>query len=1028
MSGLLNTSKLLSMNNFRRANIITGWIVFLISAIVYLITREPTASFWDCGEFIAAAYKLEVGHPPGAPFFMLMSRFFSLFASGPEQVAKWINNMSALASAMTIAFLFWTITHLARKIVSKDGELSGAGLASVIGAGLVGALAYTFSDTFWFSAVEAEVYATSSLFTAMVFWAILKWENVADSPGANRWIILIAYLMGLSIGVHLLNLLAIPAIVMVYYFRKYKPTRKGVLISLGISGLLLLVLLYLIIPGIVQVAGVFELIAVNGIGLPYNAGTVIFVFVTAGVLAYLIFYSHQKKKALLNTILVSFTVIVIGYFSYGVILIRSAANTPMEQNDPETVFALLDYLNREQYGSSPLIRGHYYNAPIVKAETGSPIRAKIDGKYETTSYRQKLVYDDRFITLFPRMWSSQQRHIGAYEQWGNIEGKAITVNNPNGEPQVLRKPTFSENLRFFFSYQVGHMYLRYFMWNFSGRQNDLQGNGEKYKGNWISGLNFIDEARLGPQENLPSFMENNRARNRYFMLPLLLGIVGLIFQYQRNNKDFWVVFLLFFMTGLAIVVYLNQYPFQPRERDYAYSGSFYSFAIWIGLGVLGLSEILRKRLPGILAPGLVTLACLVLVPGIMARENWDDHDRSSLYTTRDFAWNYLNSCAPNAILFTNGDNDTFPLWYLQEVEGVRTDIKVVNLSYLGADWYIQQVSRKSYDAEGVPFQMTLDQYRTGTRDYIYMIERIDDYVDLGEAMAFLRSDDPRTKSFGNNREKIDYIPARKFRIPIDSAHIVETGTVRPELASLIEEEVQWQISSSSIQKNKMMVLDMLDNNNWVRPVYYAVTVSRDLYLDLQNYFQLQGLAYRVVPINHAPVQGQLGSVDTDILYDNMVNKFRWGGVNDSTVYLNENIRRMLINFRNNFGRLANACIAEGDTIRARASLDKCMEVIPAEAAPFDYFMVPIIEAYYKIGETELANKYLAALSRNLDEELRFFLSLDKKSSDEMDYDMQIRMHGIQELVRLSSQYEQQELFEKQQGLFQELVLLYQSNT
>jgi len=1016
------------MNNFRRANIITGWIVFLISATVYLITKEPTASFWDCGEFIAAAYKMEVGHPPGAPFFMLMSRFFSLFASGPDQVAKWINTLSALASAMTIAFLFWTITHLGRKIVAKGGELSGSGLASVIGAGLVGALGYTFSDTFWFSAVEAEVYATSSLFTAMVFWAILKWENVAGTPGANRWIILIAYLMGLSIGVHLLNLLAIPAIVMVYYFRKYKVTRNGILASLGISGLLLLVLLYLIIPGIVKVAGVFELIAVNGIGLPYNTGTVIFVVVTTGVLAYLILWTHKKQKALLNTILVSFTVIVIGYFSYGVILIRSAANTPMEQNDPETVFALLDYLNREQYGSSPLIRGQFYNAPIVQGKQGNPIRSKIDGKYKTTSYRQKLVYDDRFTTIFPRMWSAQPNHVGAYEEWGKIKGTPITVNNPNGEPQVLRKPGFGENLRFFFRYQVGHMYLRYFMWNFSGRQNDLQGHGEKYKGNWISGIKFIDEARLGTQDNLPVFMKDNPARNRYFMLPLLLGIAGILFQYQRNKKDFWVVVLLFFMTGLAIVVYLNQYPFQPRERDYAYSGSFYSFAIWIGLGVLGLSETLRKQIPGILAPVLVTLGCLILVPGLMARENWDDHDRSGLYTTRDFAWNYLNSCAPNAILFTNGDNDTFPLWYLQEVEGVRTDIKVVNLSYLGADWYIQQVSRKSYESDGVPFSMSLDQYRTGTKDYVYLIDRIEEHVDLGEAMDFLRSDDPRTKSLGSSQERIDYIPARKFLIPIDSSRIIETGTVRPELANKIVPEIRWQLSSSSIRKNEMMVLDMLDNNNWGRPVYYAVTVARDLYLNLQEYFQLQGLAYRVVPIKYAPVQGQLGSIDTDILFDNMVNKFRWGGVNDSTVYLNENIRRMLINFRNNFGRLASACIEEGDSIRAKVALDRAMEVITPEAAPLDYFMIPIIEAYYKIGETKLANDYLISLSGILDEELRYFLSLGAEPTDESDYDMQIRMHAMQELVRLSSQSGQQELFEKQQELFQELVLLYQSNT
>lgn len=1016
------------MNTFRRANIITGWIVFIISAIVYLLTKEPTASFWDCGEFIASSYKMEVGHPPGAPFFMLVSRFFSLFASSPDQVAKWVNTMSALFSGMTIAFLFWTITHLAKKILSKNGEISIPGMFSVIGAGVVGALAYAFSDTFWYSAVEAEVYATSSLFTAIVFWAILKWENVADSPGANRWIILIAYLMGLSIGVHLLNLLAIPAIVFVYYFRKFEPSRNGVLASLGISALLLLVLLYMVIPGIVKVAGVFELIAVNGMGLPFNSGTVIFVIVIVGLLAYLIYYSHRNRKVLLNTILVSFTVITIGYFSYGIILIRSVENPPMDQNNPETVFSLLDYLNREQYGSSPLIRGQYYNAPILSAKNGKPIRSKVNGKYEVTTHRQKLVYDERFLTLFPRMWSPQANHVGAYQKWGRIKGTAVTVNKPNGESEVLSKPTFGENLRFFFRYQVGHMYLRYFMWNFSGRQNDLQGHGEVYKGNWISGIQFLDEARLGQQDNLPAFLKDNPARNRYFMLPLLLGIVGLLFHYQRHRKDFWVVALLFIMTGFAIVVYLNQYPFQPRERDYAYAASFYAFAIWIGLGALRLSELLREKIPGVLTPGLVSLACLLLVPAIMVRENWDDHDRSDRYTARDFAYNYLNSCAPNSILFTNGDNDTFPLWYIQEVEGVRTDVRVVNMSYLGADWYIEQVARKAYDSDAVPFAMTKDQYRTGKRDYIYLIERIDDYVDLGEAMAFLRSEDPRTKSLGNNRDRIDYIPARKFKIPIDSAHIIETGTIRPELAGKMVQEMRWEISSTNIRKNEMMVLDLLDNNNWERPVYFAVTVSRDLYLNLQDYFQLQGLSYRVVPIQHQSAQGQLGSIDVDILFDNMVNKFRWGGISDSTVYLDENIRRMLINFRNNFGRLAHECIAEGDTVKAKAALDKCMEVMPAEVARYDYFMIPVIEGYYKIGETAKANEFLSALSDITEEELRYFIALDPKYAEDVDYEKQIRMHVMQELGRLSSESGQTELFEIQQQIFQELVVLYQSNS
>ncbi len=1016
------------MTTFRRANILTGWIVFLASAIVYILTKEPTASFWDCGEFIAAAYKLEVGHPPGAPVFMLLSRFFSLFASSPGQVAKWINTVSALASALTVAFLFWTITHLARKIPGRNGELTPGGIVAVLGGGLVGALAYAFSDTFWFSAVEAEVYATSSLFTALVFWAILKWENIAGKPGSNRWIVLIAYLMGLSIGVHLLNLLAIPAIVMVYYFRRYEPTRKGILASLGVSVLLLLVMLYIIIPGIVKVAGIFELITVNGLGLPYNSGAVIFTIAAAGILGYLVYWSHRRRKVLLNTILVSFSVIAIGYYSYGVILIRSMANTPMEQNDPETVFSLLDYLNREQYGSSPLIRGQYYNAPILSGDKGKPIRTKIDGKYEITAYRQKLVYDERFMTVFPRMWSSEPDHKEAYQKWGRVKGRAISVTYPDGESEVLRKPTFGENLRFFFRYQVGHMYLRYFMWNFSGRQNDLQGYGEVYRGNWISGIGFIDDARLGPQERLPGILRDNPARNRYYMLPLLLGLAGALFHYRRHEKDFWVVLLLFVMTGLAIVVYLNQYPFQPRERDYAYAGSFYAFSIWIGLGALSLSTILKKHSRGILVPALFTLLCLVLVPGIMARENWDDHDRSGRFTARDFAYNYLNSCAPNAILFTNGDNDTFPLWYIQEVEGVRTDVRVVNLSYLSADWYIDQVARKAYDSDPVPFAMKENQYRTGKRDFVYLVDRIEDYVELSEAMAFLRSENPRTKTIGNSRERIDYIPARKFRIRVDRERILATGTVRPEQADRIVPEMRWEIPSSGIMKNEVMVLDLLDHNDWERPVYYAVTVSRDLYMNLQEYFQLEGLAYRVVPVRQSPSRGQIGSIDTEILFDNMVNKFRWGGITDPSVYLDENNRRMLINFRNNFGRLAEACLAEGDTAEAKAALDRCMEAIPSHAAPFDYFMVPIIESYFRVGEVAKAREYMVDLFGLMEEELRYFLTLEGEYDADTDYEKQIRLHTLQELLLVGSRYGQGEIIEKQRETFQQLLQLYRSNS
>jgi len=1013
------------MKKYRLYNNIIGWIVFLIASFVYLSTIEPTASFWDCGEFIASAFKLEVGHPPGAPFFMILGRFFSLFAgNNVTDVAKMINTLSALASAFTILFLFWTITHLARKIVLQKNELSVKGMINIFACGIVGSLAYTFSDTFWFSAVEGEVYATSSLFTAVVFWAILKWENVAHEQSANRWIILIAYLMGISIGVHLLNLLAIPTIVFVYYFKKYEVTRKGIIYSVIISVLLLAIMLYIIIPGIIKLAGLFELMFVNGFGLPYHSGVIFFIVALFTGFVYLVLWTHRQKKVVFNTTVMALAMIVIGYFSYGMILIRSAADPPMDQNNPENVFSLLSYLNREQYGSSPLYHGQYFNAPVTGATQGKRVYTMKEGKYVETYRRPEYEYDSRFTTIFPRMWSSDPKHVEAYKQWGKIEGVPITITTRNGETEVRRKPTFGENLRFFFRYQVGHMYLRYFMWNFAGRQNDLQGHGEFFKGNWLSGIRFIDESRLGSQDHLPAFLSENKARNEYYMLPLIVGIIGMIFHFSRNKKDFWVVSLLFLMTGFAIVVYLNQYPFQPRERDYAYVGSFYAFSIWIGLGVLAFADILQKKIPGIIPGILVFLFTMIIVPGIMAKENWDDHDRSGRYTARDFAWNYLNSCASDAILFTNGDNDTFPLWYIQEVEGVRTDVRVCNLSYLGADWYIDQMARKAYESDPLPFAMNHDQYRMGKRDIVYLVDRIDEYVSLGDAMDFVRSEDSRTKTLGNIRERIDYIPAKKFYIEIDTARIFQTNTLSREKADRIVDEMRWELNRGEIYKNGLMVYDMLDHNNWERPVYYAVTVARDLYMNLQNYFQLEGLAYRIVPIYQPQVQGYIGNVDADIMYDNFINNFRWGGVRDSSVYLDENNRRMFSNMRNNFGRLAGTLVSEGKKDSAKVVLDRCMEILPNSRVPFDYFMLPVIENYYKLGYTEKAGELVVQLSDVIAEELRFFLSAEKKFMDGLDYEKQIRMHIMQEIVRLTNTYEKNELYNRQLDIFQEFVNLY----
>ncbi|MCF6366944.1 MAG: DUF2723 domain-containing protein [Bacteroidales bacterium] len=710
----------MTLNKYKQYNNILAWIAFLIALITYFLTVEPTVSLWDCGEFIASTYKLEVGHPPGAPLFMLIGRFFSLFTSNPQNVALMINSVSVFSSAFTILFLFWTITYFAKKIIVKKNELTTSKAVVIFASGFAGALAYTFSDTFWFSAVEAEVYASSSLFTAVVFWAILKWETISEQKYSNKWLIFIAFMMGLSIGVHLLNLLAIPAIVFVYYFKKHKITSKGLFYSAIISVALVGFLMYGIIQGYVVLASKFELLFVNGLGLPYNSGLLFYIFLTFALLAYGIYYSLKKNKIILNTVLTAITVILIGYSSYGIIMIRSNANPPMDENNPENIFTLLSYLNREQYGSRPLIYGQYFDAKL-KEKNGQYVSypnytyIPKDGEYlKIEKTNPDYDFDDDRKTIFPRMYSRDQLHISAYQTWGGVEP---------GE-----KPNFINNIQFFITYQLSHMYFRYFMWNFSGKQNNLQSHGGISKGNWISGIPFIDKMMIGNQGDLPEKMKNDKSRNKYYLLPFLLGFIGLLYTFSKDKRSFSVLFLLFFFTGIAIVVYLNQTPYQPRERDYAYAGSFYAFAIWIGLGITGIYNFLNSRLTKKVTL-LLTVLTAVPVPLIMAVENWDDHDRSGRYTTADYAKNYLDSCDENAILFTYGDNDTFPLWYMQEVEGYRTDIKVVNLSLLGTDWYIDQMQMQSYNAKPVPFKMKHDKYREGIRDAVYITENPEAFID-----------------------------------------------------------------------------------------------------------------------------------------------------------------------------------------------------------------------------------------------------------------------------------------------------------
>ena len=1037
------------MKRFKLWNNIVGCIVFAIAAATYLLTIEPTASFWDCGEFISSAYKLEVGHPPGAPFFMMTAHLFTLFASEPSQVAIMVNAMSALFSALTILFLFWTITHLARKVMVRTGEeISLAKTITILGAGAVGALAYTFSDTFWFSAVEGEVYAYSSLFTAVVFWLILKWEESdVDLPSSDRWLVLIACLMGLRIGVHLLNLLAIPAIVLVYYFRKHTPSVKGVILALVASVAILAAVLYGMIPGFVKVASWFELLFTNGLKMPFNTGLVVYIVLSIAALVWAVWATQYGKSdvqakvaflvamtligvpfmggvvlgiiiiaavaaflfvkkdvscRLMNTIVLCAMVMLIGYASYAMIVIRSMANTPMDQNSPEDVFSLQSYLNREQYGDRPLFYGAVYSAPEkleVKGNVCIPIEKEGEpiwickektqpgekDSYVVTGYRHGgYEKDERFMMLFPRMYSTNDSHVNAYKSWGKIKGKRIRVDRCGRQENIVC-PTFGENLRFFFSYQLNFMYWRYFMWNFSGRQNDIQGHGELDHGNWITGFDFIDNLMLCDQSEMPEQLKANKGHNRYFMLPLLLGVLGIVWQLTKGKKGaqgFWITFTLFFMTGIAIVIYLNQTPYQPRERDYAYAGSFYAFCIWIGLGVIMLAEGLKKIMPKT-AAAIVAVLLGLCVPALMAQQNWDDHDRSGRYTCRDFGANYLNSCAQNGIYFCNGDNDTFPIWYNMEVEGTRTDMRACNLSYLSTDWYIDQMKRGAYESEPLPITWERKDYVGSNLDVSRVIDhpQFGGTMPLAQALELVRRPELIEDGIGT-------IFAGTVTVPVDKEQVLATGTVRPEDADKIVDQLEIKLPRY-LEKSKMMVLEMINSNNWERPIYFAATVGDKYYPDVNKYLQLEGLCYRLVPIDNGT---QRNRVDTETMYDNMMHKFKFGGIENPNVYIDENIMRMCRTHRMMFAYLADALIGEGQTDKAVEVLDYAAKVIPHETVPYEAVAAMMAGSYYELGETakgdDIMDKVLTGLYQNLD----WAASLPADDRKQLSYEMSPRQN------------------------------------
>ena len=1081
------------MKQYRLVDNVLGWLAFLISAFVYCSTIEPTASFWDCPEFITTGYKLEIGHPPGAPFFMLTANLFSQFASDPSDVARMVNTMSALLSATTILFLFWTITHLTRKLILKDwADLTLSKLIAIEASGMVGALIYTFSDTFWFSAVEGEVYAYSSAFTAVVFWLILKWEDHADEPHADRWLVLIMYMTGLSIGVHLLNLLCIPAIVLVYCYRKFPNIEtKGSLVALVISFVVVAAVLYGVVPGIITVGGWFELFFVNVLGMPFNTGEIVYIFLLVAsviwaiyesytaknirrenisfllafamlgvpfygygwsavvigviVLAVLWFILNHKKivekkpiytisSRLKNTVLLCMLMLMIGYSSYAVIVIRSDANPPMDQNSPEDIFTLGSYLSRDQYGDRPLLYGQAYTSQVAldvegnmckpRVEEGAPIYSRVEKKsadekdrYFVVSHKNKYIYAQNM--LFPRM--HDQAHTASYEQWmGGVDGTEVPYDRC-GEPMTVKMPSQLENIRFFLSYQCNFMYWRYFMWNFAGRQNDIQGHGELEHGNWITGIPLIDNARLGDQSKLPDDLKNNKGHNVFYCLPLILGLIGLFWQSfrgRRGIRQFWVVFFLFFMTGLAIVVYLNQTPVQPRERDYAYAGSFYAYAIWCGMGVAAIIDLLKKWLKrdNVVTTAVVSLACL-LVPIQMASQTWDDHDRSGRYTCRDFGQNYLMSLQDkgNPIIFTNGDNDTFPLWYDQDTEGIRTDARVCNLSYLQTDWYIDQMVRPAYDSPSLPITWPRLDYCSGTNEYIEVHpdakqEVLNFYKEYPEQAKAQWGDSPFElknvlKYWVRSRDKDShFIPTDTLYVTIDKDAVRKSGMMMAS-DTIPDRMVISLKGKNALYKSDLMMLELIAQSNWVRPIYVAMTVGQENYMNLGDNFIQEGLANRITPFTTN--KGNAKNFDTEKTYYNVMKRFKFGGLDKPGLYLDETVMRMCNTHRKLMSTLALHLIIEGKKDKAAKVLAYADKMMPAYNVPVNFMSggLDYAAAYAEIGNKAKAKQMLGYVVKNAEQYANWYLSLSQDRFLMSQRDCMLQLYVLNQALEVANSFD-----------------------
>ncbi|MEJ7559075.1 MAG: DUF2723 domain-containing protein [Pedobacter sp.] len=982
------------INSYQKLNTIIGFVLFVIATTVFTLTMEPTVSFWDCGEFIAASYKLQVGHQPGAPLFLMIGKLFSLLAIGnTAKIAYWMNFSSVIFSAATVTFLYWSITMFASKIIQqKQKALTNL---SVISAGVIGALAFTFSDTFWFSAVEAEVYSLSMLFTALVFWAILKWERNLD----NRWLVLIAFVIGLSIGVHLLSLLAIPAIVLVYYFKKTsKVSAMGIAKAMGVAAIIWVTVQYIVVQYVVLMAAKLDILFVNTFGLGFGSGAGVFVLLIVAALAYGIQYSIKHKKYNLNLSLVCLTFVVFGFSSYFLILIRANAKTNLNLSNPDNALSLYKYLGRTNYGDTPLLYGQTFNADVVNyKETGLEYR-RGDKSYEIAGKTTKPEYDKNM--LFPRTYSQKPNHDVFYRDWLHMEP---------GET-----PGFFQNLGFFTSYQLGFMYWRYFFWNFVGKQNDIQSTGPSNDGNWTSGIKPLDQLRLGNQDKLPPSIIDNEGHNKFYGLPLALGIIGILFMYRKNRNDLAIIATLFAFTGLAIIVYLNQDPMQVRERDYAYVGSFYAFSIFIGIGVLGVETLLSRLKMPKLSLAMASLTCLIAVPFLMGVQGWDEHDRSNKTTALDWAKNYLNSCAPNAILFTNADNDTFPLWYVQDVENYRTDVRVVNIQYLSDGNYIDQMLTQSGKSAPLPIKSDRTKYLKGIREWMpYYEYGFTDSVELKDILAVMTSDAADDKVSLADGSKENFLPSKKLKLTVDPAQVLKTNTVASKDASRIASTMEWTYRENVVFKANLAIFDILANNNWERPIYFGTTITTDSYIGLEKYLYLEGYAYRLLPIKSTiPDQYYTmdGQTNTEVMYDNLMRKFDLKGFKSSK-YQDPESRRIASTTERFMNNLTVNLLREGKLDQAKQLMTKVVSELPEKIYSIEDTLTKVytVDNLYAVNQNKSANQVSKYLASFIGKELSYIASLDLRRRNSYGKEIKIGVQVLARLEKMASDNQQAEL-------------------